>query len=491
MSENEKLIATSPKTNLLSPYQRLEETPIATNHDYAASIQRSRIAPGSINSSDMVQLQKAVGNQAATRLMQQSGLINNAPLQKKANNTGLPDNLKAGVENLSGIDISDVTVHYNSDKPANIGALAYTQGTDIHVSPGQERHLPHEAWHVVQQAQGRVVPTIHMKPNLLINDNKHLENEADIMGSKAVQMQQPYDSHRDLYRQEHADTIQNKKMFPVSQNRVIQRMLVGCELETLVPIYENGARPDHVDGYALQNTKYVHHNVDDCLSAPLSDDFEVHVDSSEMAHKSALNGLNTGAGMHIAELVSKPVSTRQALLLNLKTARNFLSTFKNARELTGDKYSMGWPVPSQDWPVKGFDPISKEKLESYFSNDHKKTDLNRVSAQLTFQGSPDQLAPISDLETRDYVEIKKSAIKKEPVKKLGSKGFSAPPKIERIKKHHPIANRTSMAKALALSDRLGDSLVRRAVDVTVKIFKDTLGLLQNPRLGTVKTQWVT
>jgi len=36
------------------------------------------------------------------------------PLQmKKENNTGMPDNLKAGVENLSGIDMSDVRVHYN------------------------------------------------------------------------------------------------------------------------------------------------------------------------------------------------------------------------------------------------------------------------------------------------------------------------------------------------------------------------------------------
>jgi len=40
------------------------------------------------------------------------------PLQGKTeNNTSMPDNLKAGVENLSGIDMSDVRVHYNSSKP--------------------------------------------------------------------------------------------------------------------------------------------------------------------------------------------------------------------------------------------------------------------------------------------------------------------------------------------------------------------------------------
>ncbi|MDJ0662336.1 MAG: DUF4157 domain-containing protein [Crocosphaera sp.] len=79
------------------------------------------------------------------------------------NQTGLPDHLKAGVENLSGYSLDDVKVHYNSPKPAQLQALAYTQGTDIHVASGQEKHLPHEAWHVVQQKQGRVKPTMQMK----------------------------------------------------------------------------------------------------------------------------------------------------------------------------------------------------------------------------------------------------------------------------------------------------------------------------------------
>ncbi|NQZ10619.1 MAG: hypothetical protein HRT35_25995, partial [Algicola sp.] len=37
---------------------------------------------------------------------------------KKVNNTGLPDNLKSGMENLSGMNLSHVKVHYNSPKPA-------------------------------------------------------------------------------------------------------------------------------------------------------------------------------------------------------------------------------------------------------------------------------------------------------------------------------------------------------------------------------------
>lgn len=106
------------------------------------------------------------------------------PVQRK-NTTGLPDALKAGVETLSGIMLDDVRVHYNSPKATGLGALAYAQGTEIHVGPGQEKHLPHEAWHTVQQKQGRVQPTMQAK-DLPINDDAGLEREADAMGAKAA-----------------------------------------------------------------------------------------------------------------------------------------------------------------------------------------------------------------------------------------------------------------------------------------------------------------
>lgn len=108
------------------------------------------------------------------------------PIQQKANTTGLPDNLKSGIENLSGYSMDDVKVHYNSNKPAQLQAHAYAQGTDIHLASGQERHLPHEAWHVVQQKQGRVQPTMQMRGKVNINDDSGLEKEADVMGNKAL-----------------------------------------------------------------------------------------------------------------------------------------------------------------------------------------------------------------------------------------------------------------------------------------------------------------
>ena len=122
-------------------------------------------------------------------LQRKADLINNAAQRAEAprpNNTGMPDNLKSGIESLSGFSMDDVRVHYNSSKPATVQALAYTQGTDIHVAPGQEKHLPHEAWHVAQQMAGRVSPTTNIN-GMPVNDNAALEHEADVMGEKAVQ----------------------------------------------------------------------------------------------------------------------------------------------------------------------------------------------------------------------------------------------------------------------------------------------------------------
>jgi hypothetical protein len=103
-----------------------------------------------------------------------------------AGGNGLPNDLRAGIESMSGMDMSGVKVHAGSSKPAQMGALAYAQGSDIHLGPGQEQHLPHEAWHVVQQMQGRVQPTMQMKGGMAVNDDAGLEHEADVMGAKAA-----------------------------------------------------------------------------------------------------------------------------------------------------------------------------------------------------------------------------------------------------------------------------------------------------------------
>jgi hypothetical protein len=107
---------------------------------------------------------------------------------KLGSSDGLPEPLRSNMEAMSGVALDDVHVHRNSDKPAQMQAHAYAQGRDIYLGAGQEKHLPHEAWHVVQQAQGRVKPTRQLKGKTAINDDQSLEREADMMGAKAMQL---------------------------------------------------------------------------------------------------------------------------------------------------------------------------------------------------------------------------------------------------------------------------------------------------------------
>lgn len=117
-----------------------------------------------------------------------------AQMKRLATMTGargdLPGQLRSGIESLSGMDLSDVRVHRQSDKPAQLNALAYAQGSDIYLGPGQEQHLPHEAWHVVQQRQGRVAETVQVA-GVGVNDDPGLEQEADRMGAQAVHADVP------------------------------------------------------------------------------------------------------------------------------------------------------------------------------------------------------------------------------------------------------------------------------------------------------------
>ncbi|HEY6897927.1 MAG TPA: DUF4157 domain-containing protein [Rhodocyclaceae bacterium] len=161
-----------------------EEEPLQGKFGTAQRVEEEEPLQGKFESVQRVEEEEPLQGKfesAATAQLKETPLA-------KPNQTGLPDNLKHGVEALSGISLDGVKVHYNSSQPAQLNALAYAQGRDIHVAPGQEKHLPHEAWHVAQQAQGRVRPTRQMKEGVPVNDDAGLENEADVMGAKAMQM---------------------------------------------------------------------------------------------------------------------------------------------------------------------------------------------------------------------------------------------------------------------------------------------------------------
>lgn len=108
------------------------------------------------------------------------------PVQAKteAHSTGIPEGMKQKYESISGFSFSDVQVHYNSHKPAQLQALAYTQGNDVYMAPGQERHLEHELGHVVQQKAGMVTATTSIG-GMAVNDDPELERQADRIGRPA------------------------------------------------------------------------------------------------------------------------------------------------------------------------------------------------------------------------------------------------------------------------------------------------------------------
>lgn len=180
------------------------------------------------------------------------------PVQKKENNTGLPDNLKTGIENLSGMSLNNVKVHRNSYKPAQLNAHAYAQGTDIHLGPGQEKHLSHEAWHVVQQKQGRVQPTTMLKAKVPINDDQGLEKEADVMGAKAENMTNT--TQPTLLKEKGINDIQSAQLKTVT----IKTTLINDH-----QVYDNNLKPqgtiaggsvievDPNDGHMIGKKNYV------------------------------------------------------------------------------------------------------------------------------------------------------------------------------------------------------------------------------------------
>jgi hypothetical protein len=144
----------------------------------------------------VLQLQRALGNRAVSRLLHDRTIQarlkiagRTEPGYKRLGGPGttalMPDRLRGGLEQLSGFDLSGVKVHFNSFEPVRFNALAHTQGEHIHLLPGQEKHLPHEGWHVVQQMQGRVRPTLRAW-GTAINSDRGLEQEADVMGARAL-----------------------------------------------------------------------------------------------------------------------------------------------------------------------------------------------------------------------------------------------------------------------------------------------------------------
>lgn len=223
-------LQSAPEDELLQgrfdPVQRMEEEePLQGKFDAMQRMEDEEMLQGKFMTVQKMEEEEPLQGKSVSGVLVQREETSSAPLPSN-NNTGLPDNLKSGIESLSGISMDNVRVHYNSDKPAQLNALAYAQGTDIHLATGQEQHLPHEAWHVVQQAQGRVKPTMQLKEGVPVNDDHALEQEADVMGNKSLELASSEAAHNIVPDNfSNASAMQLKSgsfQLQVSGNRIIQ-----------------------------------------------------------------------------------------------------------------------------------------------------------------------------------------------------------------------------------------------------------------------------
>jgi len=150
-----------------------------------AGVKQKKTLQGAI-----LQMQSAVGNKAVVQMIR-NGMMGDV-LQAKSGGSKMPENVQKKMESSFGADFSGVKVHEGPEAPS-VGALAYTQGSNIHFAPGTyspdtqkgQSLLGHELAHVVQQREGRVKPTTQAK-GLPVNDDSALEKEADVAGIKAA-----------------------------------------------------------------------------------------------------------------------------------------------------------------------------------------------------------------------------------------------------------------------------------------------------------------
>ncbi len=160
-----------------------------------AGTNRLPMTPGAQKERDLAELYQKKQDTLIQRYAPNGIPLQVPVMQAKESPTGkgLPKSVKGKMENSFGTDFSTVQLHTDSSQARDLGALAYTQGENIHFAPGQfdtgsqrgQALLGHELTHVVQQRQGRVQPTVQAK-GLAVNDDKGLEREADEWGGRAA-----------------------------------------------------------------------------------------------------------------------------------------------------------------------------------------------------------------------------------------------------------------------------------------------------------------
>ena len=170
--------------------QMMEEEELQGKFIETKQLMEEEELQGKFETAQMMEEEELQGKFETAQMMEEEELQGKfETVQREPDQTGMPTGVRSQMETAMNTDFSDVRVHANSSRAPEVGALAYTQGSDIHFAPGQfqpdtttgQQLLGHELTHVVQQREGRVQPTTEVA-GLPVNDDPGLEQEADQMG---------------------------------------------------------------------------------------------------------------------------------------------------------------------------------------------------------------------------------------------------------------------------------------------------------------------
>lgn len=160
---------------------------------FDSQLPRSSVTPMSRADQDGISPGKATAQPRGTVQRKATGDVAATPeLSTSSGGKPLPDAVRTKMEQAFRTDFSNVRIFEGLDA-TEIGALAFTKGTDIFFAPGRyqpetkqgQELLGHELAHVVQQSDGRVQATMQAK-GVAINDDAGLEHEADVLGARAA-----------------------------------------------------------------------------------------------------------------------------------------------------------------------------------------------------------------------------------------------------------------------------------------------------------------
>ncbi|MEU2435575.1 DUF4157 domain-containing protein [Streptomyces rubradiris] len=179
----------------------------------------TRPVPGTLSPQAALSLQRAAGNAAVARMIEErrgTGHDHAATVQRDTGHGHVPavqrstvhevlrsagrpldDSVRADMEARLGADFSDVRVHTGSTaraSAAEVGARAYTSGNHVVIGDGgADRHtLAHELTHVIQQRQGPVSATDNGSGLRVSDPSDRFEREAEANATRVLSAPAPH-----------------------------------------------------------------------------------------------------------------------------------------------------------------------------------------------------------------------------------------------------------------------------------------------------------